>query len=241
MILLAGMTASLVAASGNIINDFFDIEIDKINRPLRPLPAGILSKREALVFYFILLTVSLIFSIYISTEAFIIVLSTSVLLFLYSLKLKGRPLIGNVIVALCTALAFIFGGIVVGNIEASIVPAAFAFLINLIRELLKDIEDIEGDRKNNQLTFAVKYGEDRSKHFIILLTIILILSTFYPFISQLYNIEYFVLVLFLVDLPLIIFARSIFSRSVKEQAARLSLSLKLIMVFGLFAIFIGMV
>ena len=71
----------------------------------------------------------------ISIPAFILVVSTIILLFLYSLALKSIPFLGNLVVSLCTGLAFIFGGIVVENYTIAIIPAFFAFLINLIRDL----------------------------------------------------------------------------------------------------------
>ena len=139
-ILLAISAAGFVTAAGNIINDYFDFEIDKINRPKRTIPSGRISKKEALILFIIFSTASLILSFLVSIEASFVVIITLILLFFYSAIFKGIPFLGNVIVALCTSLAFIFGGMVVQNIGTAIIPAVFAFEINLIREILKDID-----------------------------------------------------------------------------------------------------
>jgi len=238
-IFLACLAAVFVAASGNVINDYFDVEIDKINRPERPIPSGRITKRNAVFFYLLLSSSAIIISLVISFEALFVVLVTIILLYFYSERLKGIPLIGNIVVSFCTALAFIFGGMVVGNYEGALIPALFAFLINFIREILKDMEDLDGDKLNNQLTFPVKYGIESGKKLILGLILFLVVVTFVPFILKLYIIEYFLVVLFCVDLPLIFFSKQIFSNDFITNLSKLSLSLKVIMIFGLIAIYVG--
>jgi len=103
-----------------------------------------------------------------------IVLFSIVLLFLYSKYLKRIPLLGNVTVAFLTGLVFIFGGVVVSNPGAAIVPAVFAFLINLIRELVKDMEDIEGDKIAGVITFPIKYSLKKTSILILIIGLLLI-------------------------------------------------------------------
>lgn len=238
-IIMGSVSAILTAASGNIINDYYDIEIDKINRPNRPIPSGEISTKEAFLLYLIFNFAASIISAFLSSSALIIVILTIMLLFFYSYKFKGTPLIGNMIIALCTSLAFIFGGVIVENIEASFIPALFAFQITLIREILKDVEDVEGDIKNNQITFAGKYGEAKSIQLIKILIIILILTTFYPFIIQLYSVVYFVIVVAIVDIPLLYLLKILNVDKISTNISRISLYLKLLMISGLFAIFSG--
>ncbi|MDA3859660.1 MAG: UbiA family prenyltransferase, partial [Melioribacteraceae bacterium] len=141
IILIAGLAGALVNAGGNVINDYFDIEIDKINRPNRPLPSGQLQIKTALssYLYFTLFAFVISYS-YLNTLGIAIVVLTSALMLLYSFKLKSIPLVGNVVVAFSTGLAFHFGSVVVGNVFCGIIPALFAFMISLMRELVKDIE-----------------------------------------------------------------------------------------------------
>jgi geranylgeranylglycerol-phosphate geranylgeranyltransferase len=237
--ILAGLSAGLTASAGNIINDIFDIEIDKINRPDRPLPSGKISHKEALVLYFIFLLLSFILSWFVNQEAFLIVTGTTSLLFLYSKYLKKIPLVGNILVALLTGLVFIYGGVAVENPAAAVIPALFAFVINLIREIVKDMQDVEGDKKAGLSTFPIKYGFQKSKSLAVFFAIILILSTCYPFFAHLYKIEYFILVMIFVNPLLIYSVKILFKNHSPQNLNKISNLLKLDMVLGLIAIYMG--
>ena len=238
-VFLAALTASLVLASGNSINDIHDIEIDKINKPLRPLPSGKLSIKEAYRLYILLVIVPIVLSFLVSEMALIIVLISILLLFLYSKYLKRILLVGNITVAFLTGLVFIFGGVVVENPAAAIVPAVFAFLINLIREIVKDMEDVEGDTKAGVITFPIKFGFQKSKYIILFISLTLILYTLYPFITQLYKIEYFVVVMVFVNPILVYCLKILFDGSPLKNLKQISNLLKLGMLFGLIAVYLG--
>jgi geranylgeranylglycerol-phosphate geranylgeranyltransferase len=238
-ILLAALAASFTLASGNIINDIYDVEIDKINRSSRPLPSGIITFKSAYIFYIILILISLVLSWLVDIQIFVIVLVSQILLFLYSKSLKRIPLLGNITVAFLTGFVFIYGGIVVDSPEAAIIPAVYAFLINLIREIVKDLEDVEGDNKVGVKTFPIQFGFQKSKILILLLTITLILYTIYPFLSHLYKIEYFVMVMIIVNPVLVYSIKLLFENHSLNNLNRISSLLKLSMVFGLIAIYLG--
>lgn len=238
-ILLASIAASLVAAAGNIVNDIYDIESDKISHPNRVLVLGKLNKTEVKLEYIILNFISAIISINLSQTLFAIVFISALLLFIYSAYLKKIPLIGNIVIALLTGLAFIYGGFASGNPVAAIVPAVFAFLINLIREIVKDIQDIEGDTKAGTITIPIKFGFKKSKILILIITISLILYTLYPFITELYKIEYFVFVMVFVNPLLILSLKFLFDSKKENNLSVVSNMLKLNMVLGLIAIYLG--
>jgi len=238
-VFLAALAASLVMASGNVINDIYDIGIDTINKPLRPLPSGSITIKEAYALYFIFIVTSIFISALVNEKALAIVLISILLLFFYSKYLKQIPLVGNITVAFLTGLVFIFGGVVVENPSAAIIPAMFAFLINLIREIVKDMEDVEGDTKSGVVTFPVKLGSQKSKIFISLITISVILYTLYPFITQIYKIEYFVVVMVIVNPILVYCLKILFEDHSVKNLKKVSNLLKLSMVFGLIAIYIG--
>jgi geranylgeranylglycerol-phosphate geranylgeranyltransferase len=238
-VFLAALAASLVMASGNVINDIYDIGIDKINKPLRPLPSGIITIKEAYALYFIFIVTSIFISALVNEKAVVIVLISILLLFFYSKYLKRIPLVGNITVSFLTGLVFIFGGVAVGNPSAAIVPAIFAFLINLIREIVKDMEDIEGDTKAEVITFPVKFGFHNSNILILIISISLILYTLYPFITQLYKIEYFVVAMVIVNPILVYCLKLLFEDHSKKNLKKISNLLKLSMVFGLIAIYLG--
>lgn len=239
IILLAAFSAVLSAASGNVINDYFDAAIDKINRPDRPIPSGKISVRAASIYYLLLVTASLITAAFINVFAFVIVLFADNLLFIYSYKLKRIPLTGNVTVSFLTALTFIYGGFVAGNINSAFIPAIFAFFVNFIRELVKDIEDMKGDSINGIITFPSKYGIKSTKNLITAVTIVLIIFTTYPFFSEIYTIEFLLIVLFTVNLMLIYVVKKIFENDSQDNLKQASSMLKASMVFGLIAIYFG--
>jgi geranylgeranylglycerol-phosphate geranylgeranyltransferase len=238
-VFLAAITASLTMSAGNIINDIYDLNGDKINHPFRPLPSGVISLKAALVYYFILLAMSLLLSLFISNLNFAVNLFAVFLLYLYSYKLKHIALSGNLTVSLLTGLAFIYGGITVNNIYNSIIPALFAFLINLIREIVKDMEDAEGDMREGIISFPSKYGAKTAKNTIITLSMLLILFTLFPYINGNYGNYYMAVILFLVIPVLIYFLISLLKDDSRKNMNKLSFILKLAMVFGLIALYIG--
>jgi geranylgeranylglycerol-phosphate geranylgeranyltransferase len=238
-IILAGLTGALTASGGNVINDYFDINIDKINRPNRVLPKGELTLKEALGFYIFLSLISLLLSIFISLIALLEVFFASALLFLYSYKIKRIPLLGNFVVAFLTGFAFIYGGIAVNNVEAAVIPALFALLINFIREIVKDMEDVEGDKQQGINSLPVVYGFKKAKMIIVFITIVLIILTVFPFINELYAIEYFLVIMVIVNPLLVYILKSLFDDDSTKNLNKLSNLLKLDMVIGLTAIFLG--
>jgi geranylgeranylglycerol-phosphate geranylgeranyltransferase len=238
-IILAGLSGALTASAGNVINDYFDIDTDKINRPNRVLPKGELTLNKAKSFYIFLIIFALSSSAFISLVALLEVLFAAVLLFLYSYKIKKIPLIGNFIIAFLTGFAFIYGGIAVNNVKASLIPAVFAFLINFTREIIKDMEDIEGDKQQGIFTYPAVHGFKKAKSIIVFITIILISLTLIPFITKLYQIEYLLVVMVFVNPLLIYILKSLFEDDSVKNLNKLSNLLKLNMVIGLTAIFLG--
>ena len=238
-IILAGLTGALTASAGNVINDYFDINIDKINRPDRVLPRGEISLKKALSFYIFLSFVSLLLSIFINLIALLEVFFACALLFLYSYKIKKIPLLGNFVVAFLTGFAFIYGGIAVNNSKAAMIPALFALLINFIREIVKDMEDIEGDKQQGINSYPAVFGFKKTKMVIVFITIVLIILTVFPFIKELYAIEYFLIVMIIVNPLLVYVIKSLFDDDSNKNLNKLSNLLKFDMVIGLTAIFLG--
>lgn len=238
LILLASLTAALTAAAGNVINDLFDIETDKTAHPDRVLTKGTLTKTEAKSEYFLLNSIAAIIAVSLSTTPFVIVLLSISLLYIYSAYLKRIILVGNITVAALAGLAFIYGGVVANNPKAAVIPAFFAFFINLIREIVKDIQDIDGDKKQKIITFPVRYGIQPAKKSAAILIIILIAFTFYPFIFQVYKIEFFVIVMIFVNPVFIICVKNLLQKKAADIALTCNL-LKLNMIIGLIAIYLG--
>ncbi|MDP3684469.1 MAG: UbiA family prenyltransferase, partial [Ignavibacteria bacterium] len=121
-VLFASFAAAFIAASANIINDYYDIEIDKINRPERILAKGGMKKGTALILYFFFVAGGIALSFLVNISAVFIVLGSVILTFYYSYKLKRIPFWGNIVVAFFTGLAFLFGGVAMGKIEPVVFP-----------------------------------------------------------------------------------------------------------------------
>jgi geranylgeranylglycerol-phosphate geranylgeranyltransferase len=240
LILLAGMTGALVAAGANAINDAFDIDIDCINKPDRPLPRGALTPHDARRMWLIVSIAAFGINLFLNSTALLIVFLSIALLFFYSARLKRTVLAGNLVIGLMTGMAFIYGGIVVGRIERAIVPAIFAFFVNLARELLKDIEDMEGDWREHAVTLPIKHGVVPALVLATASLLVLIGATITVAIFTLYNSAFLFIVLIddcLICVSIILMWRDHSSTAMK----RISTILKIIMIIGLISIIAGSV
>ncbi|MBN1167114.1 MAG: UbiA family prenyltransferase [Methanospirillaceae archaeon] len=150
-----------ITAAGNVINDYFDVAIDAINRPQRPIPAGLISKNGALWYAVLLFFVGNAIGLY--TGFFIpfcIGLVNSILLVLYAWRLKSMPVLGNIAVSYLSASIFLFGGAFAGlsGVMANIAVSGATFFVMMTREILKDCEDVAGDAAGGAVTLAIKAG-----------------------------------------------------------------------------------
>ena len=165
-VILAMLAVFFETAAGNVINDYFDYNIDLINKPERPIPSGrisITNGRNYAYLLFILGTKCGFLISYLTSNwiPFMIVLISDIILYLYAYKLKTTPLIGNLTVAFMTGFGFVFGGYSINNpsiITTSIFLGFFAFVMTAARELAKDIEDMEGDKAEGAKTLPILYG-----------------------------------------------------------------------------------
>lgn len=237
---MAAFTGALVAAGANAINDSFDIEIDRINRPSRPLPLGILTRRDAQYMWFIVSVIAICINMYINLHALLIVVFAVVLLYFYSARLKRTIVIGNIVVGLMTGMTFIYGGAVIGYFERALLPAAFAFLINVARELVKDVEDIKGDRQEQAATLPVQYGIRPALIAATLLLLTLVGLTFIAIINSVYQAA-FMYTVFAADFLICISIVLMWQNFSSPTMGRVSGMLKISMVVGLIAIIAGSV
>jgi len=177
--LIAFGVSFLVCGAGQAINDYFDAKIDAKLSKKRPIPSKRILPAEALYFSLALFLVGIIAAIYINQMALIIAIIMVVLLFAYPAFMNKIKYVGNVIVALGTAITFIFGAASAGNIPALVVVLALsAFFSNMAREITKDIEDMKKD-KGVKITLPMKTKS--AKHFVALyytLAIVLGISAF---------------------------------------------------------------
>jgi len=162
--LLLAVVVALITAGGNVINDVFDIEIDRINRPTRPIPAGEISLAGAKTYAAALFAGGLLVAALTTPLCLAIALVNSVLLIAYAVRLKKTPFLGNVAVAYLTASVFLFGGAFAGieGLVRNLSLAAITFLATVARELLKDAEDVDGDAAGGARTLPMIVGIRRT-------------------------------------------------------------------------------
>ena len=166
-LILAMLAVFFETAAGNVINDYFDYNIDLINKPERPIPSGRISLKAGRNYGYLQFLLGTICGFLISYLTdnwipFAIVLIADVILYLYAYKLKSTPLIGNLAVGFMTGFGFVFGGFTIntpGIITTSIFLGFFAFVMTTAREIIKDIEDIEGDAAEGARTLPILIGE----------------------------------------------------------------------------------
>jgi len=235
----AAGSAGLITSAGNIINDLADIGTDKINQPDRLLASGKISRTGAILYFLLSLTLGLVIAVFLSPALFLIAVLVSILLILYSLYFKRQPLSGNLIVSLCTALAFIYGALSAGNWRAGLLPALFSFLFHLGRELLKDLQDVPGDLKIRARTVPILYGTETTLRLVQIVFILLILSTFIPYLFPFYGIWYWLIVIPGVDLFLVLVLFLTARRQDPVFLGKINLALKIDMLVGLTSIYLG--
>lgn len=248
------MLATLcIAAAGYIINDIFDVETDSINKPEKLIVGKSISEKTAYNLFFIFNMVGVGVGYYVSNlvnkDAFFsLFVIISVLLYVYASYLKQMLLVGNIIVAILVALSLVIVGVF--ELLPTLTPlnrqtqlfffkillnyALFAFFINLLREIIKDMEDINGDYKAGMNTLPIAIGIERSAKVVFVLTIVLLFAVGYYVVNVLYKNQIMVLY-FLVFImgPLLYLAIKMFSANTKKEFHQMSQVLKLVMLFGM--------
>ncbi|NYZ76816.1 UbiA family prenyltransferase [Candidatus Micrarchaeota archaeon] len=166
------------------LNDYLDIGTDKINNKKRPLVTGTISPQFALYFSFFAFALSTMLAYFINTAVFAIAIAFNLLAILYNWKLKDLPLIGNIYIGLSMAIPFIFGNLVVYPwlLPIPIILALLAFVAGVAREIIKSVQDLEGDIKaRRSKTLPVIIGEKQSILIASVLYILFIPLSFAPF------------------------------------------------------------
>jgi len=161
--IFAILSAIFIAAGGYVINDFYDLHIDIVNKPQRIMPRGKIAPERAYLYSLFLFVLGFSLSFFTANIwAIIIAIINSLLLYFYAKKLKRSVLVGNIVVSYTTASTFLFGA-VVGNNVTNILPIfAYTLLYTLVREIVKDAEDKRGDERLQVKTLATIYGEQKA-------------------------------------------------------------------------------
>jgi geranylgeranylglycerol-phosphate geranylgeranyltransferase len=238
-VLIACLSGGIIMAAANTINDYFDLDIDRINRPDRPLVMNILTPLQAVQISTFEFTLGIMLAFFISLLAFLIAGTVSAIIFLYSYKWKRMPLIGNLAVSFSTAMAFVYGGVAVNRIKQTLVPAVFAFFYHFGREIIKDVQDMEGDRQGRARTLPLVYGEVTALAMATVNFLILMILLPLPYLILWYRIGYLAVVIVGVYPVLIYTLISMWKNRTPGNLGMLSTLLKADMLVGLLAIYLG--
>ena len=245
-IIFAMLAVFFETAAGNVINDYFDYQIDLVNKPERPIPSGRISLKNGRNYAYLLFGLGTLFGFLISYLTnnwipFFIVLLADVVLYLYAYKLKSTPLIGNLAVGFMTGFGFVFGGFTLNNpniIITSIYLGFFAFVMTTARELVKDIEDIEGDKSEGAKTLPILYG----KKITAILAFILIIIDCALCRVLYYNNIFGVYYLIIIAIAVLLFLYSgilILKNQDKTTAGKVSKNLKIGMLIAFISFIFG--
>ncbi len=242
-----------IAAAGYIINDYFDVNIDQVNKSSKVIVGVFINRRAAILLHAVLSLVGFVLSAYVGYKLrnyyipFFNLLAIGVLWF-YSTTFKKKLLIGNVLISLLTAWVILVltlaeyrfrispADIVWQRLlKVSFVYAGFAFIISLVREVIKDMEDMEGDMKYGATTMPIVWGVQVSKVFaavwIVVLTGLIAAMQFYVIqLGWWYSALYLVIAIII---PLLWVLRKLYFANTPMQFHALSTAVKMIMFAGI--------
>lgn len=244
-----------IAAAGYIINDYFDINIDEINKPQKMVVDKIIHRRWAIAWHFILSFAGVVLTAFAVPvlEKWYLVLTNIIcvaLLWFYSTKFKKTLLIGNIVISLLTAwtiLIVFFSKVSLDNafdpgshsqpklFRFAFLYAGFAFITSLIREAVKDLEDIKGDEKYGGRTMPIAWGINATKVYIavwmvVLIILLIIIQVYILQFRWWWPVAYTVL---LIIIPLMLVFRKLFNASSMQDYHHLSTRIKLVMLAGI--------
>jgi 4-hydroxybenzoate polyprenyltransferase len=220
-----------VIAGGYIINNFYDVKVDKINRPLKANLDNFIKQSTILRFYFFLNFIGFCFGILISLKAALFFAVYIFSIWFYSHKLKRYPLVGVISATVLTILPFFAVFVYFENFsEIIFVYAVFLFLVIMVRELVKDLQNIKGAIANNYSTFPVVYGEKKTKQLSILLLILtglpITVLFSYPALSYMRYYFYFALIV------LVFVSVYLWKSKTRDHYRTLHNTLKLLLLIG---------
>ena len=239
--------SSLTIASGYIINNFYDSQKDLINRPNKSMLDRLISQKTKLTVYFSLNFIVAIMALFISWRALLFFSTYIFLLWFYSHKIKRYPVVGNLTAALLAVIPFFaillhyYNNLSFEEIEnykghfaVIFAHASFLSLLILIREMIKDLENIKGDLANDYKTIPIVYGEMLSKKIITNLTMLTIFPVYV--LIEIYDVGYMDVYFYACLIILIFFVLYLWKAVKKEQYLLLHNVLKFLIVSGVFCI-----
>ena len=223
-----------VASAGYIINDYYDVKIDAINKPQRLVVGKGINRRQAMLAHLLLSTIGVVVGTTLSWSVGLINAGAVLLLWGYSAQLKKMFLLGNVTIAFLSATMLLVVAVNIGfDSRAVWAYALFAFIISLIREIIKDIEDVKGDATFGCRTLPIVIGIPGAKWVLYFLLLLFYITVILAVIYRQYDIYFSFYMLVLVLLPAFFFFKYMLKADRKRDFARLSNWCKGLMLMGM--------
>lgn len=228
---LASVVTLLVTAAGYVINDYYDVKVDSINKPERVTIGLVFSRPLAIFAHSFLNGLAMFLSIFLGWKIWLLFLGSSVLLWWYSNALKRLPLLGNAAIASLSAVSILIPALITNNNRISVGAfALFAFFFTLVREIIKDMAAIKGDQRFGSRTLPIVLGIAQTKRLIYALgatfTICLMALT-YSLMKPL--IVYYLLL----GIPLVFFLRQLWYADTSKKFVELSRFSKVLILAGI--------
>lgn len=229
------LASSLTIASGYIINNFYDSKKDLINRPNKSQLDRLVRQKTKLQFYFTVNFLVFLIAFFVSFRAVLFFSTYIFLIWFYSHKLKKISIIGNLTAAFLAVLPFFAILLYYKNLYPQIFAhATFLFLLLLIREMIKDLENIKGDIANDYHTIPVQFGEVFSKRIITLLSVTTIIPIY--FLIEIFEVGYMDIYFYISMIVLIFFLQKLWKSNTQLDYLKLHNILKVLVVSGVFCI-----
>ena len=242
VLLITTCIVMLYTAASNALNDALDYEIDLINRPERPIPLGYVSIQSALIISFFLFAFGAVLCLQLPDMAIVIGVFISLpLMVTYSTSLKGKSLIGNMVVSILLGASFLFVGASHEMTSPMLIPMLLAFGLTFLREIIKDVADIEGDLSLGLKTYPIISGVDSYRRIIISLCLLVGLFSLVPYLIGIYGPGYLLLLMIGVEIPLSIIMFIFFKNPSISSAIFSARLLKFSTLMGLLSIYCGTV
>ncbi len=235
----ATLSVSLIAAGGNVLNDLTDVPVDRVNRPQRPLAKGSISPQLAKTWVILLLGGGVATAIPLDAVCQIIVILAVATVLLYDLWGKDQPLFGNLMVAVLIGMAFPFGSLAAAGSWAGVIPGVLAFLMILAWEIIKDLEDIVGDRLGGRNTWPLSAGESVARRSAQLALLALFAAIILPVLAGRLGIVYLFLAFAGVGVPVLVIIVRLSRRGDASTYSKMALILKWCTIPGLLALMAG--
>lgn len=221
-----------IAAAGYIINDYFDVKIDIVNKPERVVVGRYLKRRWAMGAHQVLNVVGAVLGLVVSPYIFIINVFSITLLWFYSERYKRLPFIGNFIVSLLTGLTLLILTVhYPANRHLVFIYAVFSFFISLIREVVKDMEDIRGDEAHGCRTLPIIWGIRRTKTFLYSVIVVFVLTLFV--MARALQNNLLTLLFLLLLIPIVLLVMRLYQADTRRDFKEISSLCKIIMLLGL--------